>query len=594
MQLLTTGQRIAFQHLFFLLQPTGRFLVSKHNFTQWQPTGRRLDEIQPPTGPWLSLLTIALLASCASPIAKPGIVEQAQAIEAVFETPAAYSVRTLDSASIANYITAHPEARADSAGIMGFYQRRSYQFAWFVGDSLSQSAAAFHNLVASADTAFRELAFLRDKLDELLLRGRLNGDCEADSCTQAVELALTAQFFRFADKKYGGAVAKDLRELDWFIPRRKKNYDQLLDSLVAGRMNLAPVEPLNPQYTKLKAELKRYRELERVAWPELSLGDKKKFEPGDKADWMPQLRERLILTGDHRATGDSAMLFSNAYDSLLVAAMMRFQERHGLHPDGVIGKGAIKQLNITPAERTRTLLVNMERLRWVPAQNAPDLLLVNIPEFRLHVHEADTVAWSMVVVVGATATRTVIFSDSLSTIVFSPTWTPPPSIVRGEILPAMAKDPNYLKKKGMEVIGGTEKNPVIRQKPGSGNALGHVKFLFPNSYSIYFHDTPSKSFFARESRAFSHGCIRLSEPQRFAEYLLRNDSTWTSNKVKEAMHLGREQYVRLKRKRPVSIGYFTAWVDRQGQLHFRDDVYGHDARLAEELFGAPAPVKTPA
>jgi murein L,D-transpeptidase YcbB/YkuD len=184
----------------------------------------------------------------------------------------------------------------------------------------------------------------------------------------------------------------------------------------------------------------------------------------------------------------------------------------------------------------------------------------------------------------------VIFSDSLSTIVFSPTWTPPPSIVHGEILPALAKDPNYLKKKGMEVIGGTEKNPVIRQNPGAGNALGRVKFLFPNSYSIYFHDTPSKSFFARESRAFSHGCIRLAEPQRFAEYLLRSDTAWTTTKVKEAMQSGKEQYVRLKKKRAVSIGYFTAWVDRQGRLHFRDDVYGHDARLAEEIFVMPAPL----
>lgn len=533
---------------------------------------------------------LALLASCGTPIAEPDIAEQAQAIEAVFETPAAYTVRTLDPSAIADFIAQHPEHLPDSSGIEGFYQRRGYQFAWFVNDSLSQSAAAFHNLVSSADTVYRELGYVRARLDELMLRGKVNGDHDCDSCMQHIELALTAQFFRFADKKYGGTVGKDLRELDWFIPRRKKSFDRLLDSLVAGRMDLSPVEPLHPQYSLLKSQLKRYHDLASVQWPALSLGERRKLEPGDKAGCVPELRQRLMLLGDFMASGDSLLLFSTEYDSLLVAAVMRFQERHGLHPDGVVGKGAIAQLNITPAERTRTLLVNMERLRWVPEQNAPDLLLVNIPEFRLHVHEADTVAWSMVVVVGATATRTVIFSDSLSTIVFSPTWTPPPSIVHGEILPALAKDPNYLKKKGMEVIGGTEKNPVIRQNPGAGNALGRVKFLFPNSYSIYFHDTPSKSFFARESRAFSHGCIRLAEPQRFAEYLLRSDTTWTTTKVKEAMQSGKEQYVRLKKKRAVSIGYFTAWVDRQGRLHFRDDVYGHDARLAEEIFVMPAPL----
>lgn len=537
------------------------------------------------------LLGTALVASCSVPVVTPDLAEQAQAIEAVFETPAAYTIRSLDSAGIARFLSTHPEYRADSAGITAFYSRRNYQYAWFVNDSLSQSAAAFFNLVNSADTAFREVAFVRDRLSQLMMIDQLpHADTLiCDSCMQRLELGLTAQFFRFADKKYSGAISKDLRELDWFIPRRKKNYDQLLDSLVAGRMDLSPVEPLHPQYPLLKAQLKHYHELESAPWHSLDLSDRKKIEPGDKADWLPSLRDRLILLGDHPPLVDSAALAGHRYDSTLVSAVQRFQERHGLHPDGVIGKGVLKQLNTPPMERLRTLLVNMERLRWVPEQTAPDLLLVNIPEFRLHVYEADTVAWSMTVVVGAVATRTVIFSDSLSTVVFSPTWTIPQSIVRGEILPALAKDPNYLRKKGMEVIGGSEMNPVIRQKPGASNALGRVKFLFPNSYSIYFHDTPSKSFFARESRAFSHGCIRLSEPQRFAEYLLRDDSTWTTKKITEAMHSGKEQFVRLRKKRPVSIGYFTAWVDRHGLLQFRDDVYGHDIRLSNELFAPPAP-----
>ena len=193
----------------------------------------------------------------------------------------------------------------------------------------------------------------------------------------------------------------------------------------------------------------------------------------------------------------------------------------------------------------------------------------------------------MDVVVGTSATRTVIFSDTLSKIVFSPTWTIPASIVQGEILPAIAKNPNYLAKKGMERIGGTDARPVIRQKPGAGNALGRVKFLFPNSYSIYFHDTPSKGGFAKDKRAFSHGCIRLSQPQELAEYLLRNDTAWTTEKIKQAMFSGKEKWVTMKEKRPVTIGYFTAWVGTDGRLNFRDDVYGHDAKLAAELFFDP-------
>ena len=157
----------------------------------------------------------------------------------------------------------------------------------------------------------------------------------------------------------------------------------------------------------------------------------------------------------------------------------------------------------------------------------------------------------------------------------------------------MKKDPDYLRKKNMEVIGGSSANPVIRQKPGANNALGRVKFLFPNSFSIYMHDTPAKTLFGREQRAFSHGCIRLSQPRELAEYLLQNDPAWPPEKIKEAMFSGRETFVRLKEKRPVSIGYFTAWVDGEGRLQFRDDIYGLDATLARELFAAEEAVQAP-
>lgn len=541
-----------------------------------------------------ALLCMTTLWACTSPPPAPDLAEKAQRIEKVFETDEAYSVRRLDSTDIERFLLANPENLVDSGSIRDFYARRHYQYAWFVNDSLSQAAAAFFSLVNSADTAFREVADVRDRLAELVMSTDSGAaPVRCDSCQLQLELSLTAQFFRFADKRYGGVVGKDLRELDWFIPRRKKNFAQLLDSIASGRMDLSPIEPVHPQYALLKAQLKHYYELDTLAtWEPLSLGEKKKLVPGDQAEWLPELRQRLVLLGDLSAP-DSSLETSIAYDSLLVAGVKHFQQRHGLHPDGVIGNGVLAALNRTPKERVRTLLVNMERLRWVPERTAPDLLLVNIPEFKLHVYEADTEAWSMDVVVGNSATRTVIFSDTLSRIVFSPTWSVPVSIVRNEILPAMKKNPNYLSNKGMSIVGGSASLPSIVQKPGASNALGRVKFLFPNEYSIYFHDTPSKGGFAREKRAFSHGCIRLSEPQRFAEYLLRNDTAWTSASIKKAMFSEKETHVRLKEKRPVTIGYFTAWVDRQGLLHFRDDVYGHDERLAKELFIEPAPALLP-
>lgn len=547
--------------------------------------------------PYSLILPAFLCCTACGPEAKPPtIAEEAQRIAEVFETPAAYTVRTLDTNDILSFLRAHREYATDSAAIRDFYERRGQQFAWFVNDSLSQSAAGFAALVTSADTTYREIAGLFQRINTLLhgARSTTNDSLRCDSCQLDLELSLTAQFFRFADKKYGGMVGKDLRELDWFIPRMKKDYSQLIDSLAAGRMDLSPVEPVHRQYGLLKAELKRLYELDqRGQWSALELGDRRKLEAGDSLLVVPDIRQRLMLLGDLVSEGDSLVLTSQVYDSLLVKAVQRFQSRHGLLPDGVIGAGVMRQLNVPPRDRIRTLLVNMERLRWVPLSYAKDLILVNVPEFRMHIFENGEEAWNMDVVVGTVATRTVIFADTLKRIVFSPYWGVPQSIVQGEILPAMRKDPGYLSRKGMEIIGGSASNPVIRQRPGASNALGRVKFLFPNNYHIYFHDTPSKGGFAKEKRAFSHGCIRLSEPQRLAEYLLRNDTTWTTEKVKKAMFGGKEITVNLARsdRRPVTIGYFTAWVDVDDRLNFRDDVYGHDDRLAQELFvGAPQPV----
>ena len=235
-------------------------------------------------------------------------------------------------------------------------------------------------------------------------------------------------------------------------------------------------------------------------------------------------------------------------------------------------------------DRIKKLLINLERMRWVPKQPERDLIIVNIPEFRLHVFENAGKLFSIKIVVGKAANNTVIFTGQLKHVVFSPYWNVPPSIVRNEILPALNRNRNYLSKMNMEQTGSSGGLPVIRQKPGSANALGKVKFIFPNSYNIYFHDTPSKSLFNQEARAFSHGCIRLAEPVKLATYLLRNQPEWTTQKMNVAMSSSIEKWVPLKQSLPVFITYFTAWVDSEGLLNFRKDIYGHDERLAKQLF----------
>ena len=191
----------------------------------------------------------------------------------------------------------------------------------------------------------------------------------------------------------------------------------------------------------------------------------------------------------------------------------------------------------------------------------------------------------MKIVVGTEAHRTVIFSDELRYVVFSPYWNVPRSIVRNEILPKMNRDPGYLGRMNMERTGTEGGLPVIRQRPGGANALGKVKFLFPNPYNIYLHDSPAKSLFDQTQRAFSHGCIRVSEPFELARYLLKDQPQWTDAAIRKAMNRGSEKWVTLEKKVPVFIYYLTAWVDEAGRVQFRDDIYGHDARMAAHLFG---------
>ena len=533
--------------------------------------------------PWSSLLLILAFAACQEapppPDPEPDPVEVIQELNEVFETEEDYSPKRFDPQEIEDHLANSGVGPADAGQILDFYARRDHQYAWFINDTLSESADAFLALISSADTIHKAVASLRDDVGRLIGHGRSHQDIAK------VELDLTAKFFQFASNRYEGFIHNDLKDLAWYIPRKKKNYDRLLDSLVKGGMDLSAVEPVHPQYFLVKQQLKEIHSLITLPWDSIRLEGKRKIEPGMKDPSIARIRQRLHILGDLPIMPDS-LPDSLVYDGSLMEAVRSFQQRHGLLMDGIIGQNVLAALNVPPDQRLRTLLLNMERLRWLPEQDDANGVMVNIPEFKLHVYEDAEIRLSMEVVVGKAATRTVVFSDTITYLVFSPTWTLPKSIIRNEILPALEKDPQYLEKKNMEIIGGTKSDPLIRQRPGGNNSLGRVKFMFPNSYSIYLHDTPARSLFQRQERAFSHGCIRVSEPVSLAEYLLRNDTTWTTEKIKKAMHGGKETIVSLKDPVPVMITYFTAWVDVHGRVNFRDDIYGHDERLARELFSA--------
>ena len=457
-----------------------------------------------------------------------------------------------------------------------FYNGRNFQFAWFLQQRVAPYVSSFMDLQNEYISYSGDSSLYNPSLQALY--DTLSQDSSlviADTASLKTELLLTLQFFRYANRAYTGRRNINAQELEWYIPRKKINDVALLDSMLKYKgQNLSQYEPVNRQYGLIKNFLLKYYEIEKNGgWTKIN-ADKKTYQQGDSSATILQIKRRLFLTED-LTENDTTLKFTPA----LTEAVKSYQHRYGFKETGIITTSLIGEMNRPVQERIRQMLINMERIRWVPAEPATDFLLVNIPEFTLHVYEKGQYKWNMNVVTGSVANSTVIFSGRLKYIVFSPYWNVPASILKKEVLPGIRRNKNYLANHNMEWNNG-----MVRQKPGPRNSLGLVKFLFPNSYSIYFHDTPSKSLFNESKRAFSHGCIRLSEPQKLAEYLLRNEPSWNSVKIEQAMNAQKEKYVTVKEDILVFIGYFTAWVDRQGKLNFRDDIYGHDKKMAERLF----------
>lgn len=523
------------------------------------------------------LIIVIVFNSCQGQPAKSITIERDTTI-----TPAtSFSKVFLDSTKLEVFIKQQKADDSAADQLRSFYKSRNYQFAWFTEDGIAEHTRSFWNLHNNYINYFADTALkykdLHQQIDDLIHEDTASH--LSDEKRLQTELLLTKHFFEYSDNAYLGKVNPG--ELQWYIPRKKLNVVALLLSFIArDGKNLKDWEPVNLFYTRLKKELVHYYELDKMdGWKEIIFDKSKKYKPGDSAPIIKSVKQRLHYSGELKANDTTEL-----YTAALIPILKSAQKCFGLNQDGIITGQLIKELNVPVKERIRQLLINLERMRWVPQQPEGDFIIVNIPEFRLHVFESENKLFSIDIVVGKEAHSTVIFTGSLKYIVFSPYWNVPPSIVRNEILPAINRNTNYLSKMNMEQTGYSDGLPVIRQKPGGENALGRVKFIFPNSYNIYFHDTPSKSLFTEENRAFSHGCIRLAEPQKLAAYLLRKQAEWTIQKMNLAMDAPVEKWVTLKEPVPVFITYFTAWVDSEGLLNFRDDIYGHDKKLAKHLF----------
>jgi len=487
-----------------------------------------------------------------------------------------------DSAKLQSFLDKHSEYAVYQEQFFNFYKQRNYEYAWFDTSGVTEQASNFMNLLNTTIIEGHDTDLYNKKLSSLYASFVTDSTKHDKVSPLQTELYLTGQFFTYVSKVYDNKNI-DATDLGWFIPKKKYDFTKLVDSVVVSKgKDEDKYFPQNKQYKLLQDELTKYYNLQKDSTLDTAITlekTKKKYKLGDSSDAFAQIKHRLFLLGDMPQQDTTKQ-----FDSTFSDGIKSFQRRMGLNETGTVDTATLWELNVPIRDRIKQLIVNLERMRWLPAESDSNYIVVNIPEFRLYVYDDGHVEFPMNVIVGEEGTGTVIFTGKLKYIVFSPYWNVPTTIVKKEIIPEMDKNPNYLEEQNMEITGNVNGIPVIRQKPGEKNSLGLVKFLFPNNYNIYLHDTPFKELFSRASRNLSHGCIRLEDAKKMAMYLLQNDSSYTEEKVDSLMHLDHEKWITLKNPIRVSITYFTAWIDQDGKLNFRKDIYGHDNEMARKLF----------
>jgi murein L,D-transpeptidase YcbB/YkuD len=502
-----------------------------------------------------------------------------------------------------------PNFRDYQASMQEFYETTGYAPAWIRGTTPTPQALAMIDLFRNAWKKGLE----PEDYDTSRWDNRLRGLENSDSGVPAFDVAVTLCTMRYVSDLRVGRI--NPRHFKFGLSVEEKKYD--LAQFLSARLLPAPdlpkvlegIEPRFQGYRRAQQALARYIELARADNGEKLPVSEKPIDPGKPYAGVPRLTRLLQLLGD--LPSDFSSSDPQVYDAALAEGVKHFQRRHGLDGDGRLGSATVKQLNIPLRDRVRQLQLTLERWRWLPEDFSAPPIIVNIPDFRLRaLDENNNVALEMGVVVGkAMRSETPVFSRDMTYVVFRPYWNVPPGILRGEIVPAIKRDRGYISKKNFEVTtndgevvtSGEIPDDVlaklqagklaVRQKPGGANALGLVKLIFPNEHNVYLHSTPAPELFSRSRRDFSHGCIRVEKPAEIAAWVLRNNPAWTLERAKEAMNSGpNDVTVKLNRSVPVFILYGTAIAYPDNEVHFYQDIYGHDASLAEALAkGYPYP-----
>jgi murein L,D-transpeptidase YcbB/YkuD len=499
--------------------------------------------------------------------------------------------------------------------VQKFYESYGYSLPWVRGMQPTAEAQQIIALLSQADQkGLSAEDYDGPRWNERLAKLKPGAPQASEADAVRFDAALTVCVMRYISDLHIGKV--NPKHFDFGLDVEAKKYDlpEFLKNNVVDASDvsgaLAKVEPPYPGYQRTIQALHTYLQLAKETDGTPLPAIQKTIAPGDPYAGVPQLIRLLRLVGDLPADAN-VQADGTMYQGPLVDAVKKFQGRLGRTPDGRITTQTLADLNVPLTARIRQMQLTLERWRWLPVSYQKAPIVANIPEFRLRAYDENfKIVLQMNVVVGkAYGHDTPVFADTMEYVVFRPYWNVPYSIAKAEFLPRLAKDPEYLAKKGFEVVdnrqnvvtSGTVTSEVlaqlrtgklfIRQTTGPKNSLGLVKFIFPNSYNIYFHDTPEQVFFSKSRRDFSHGCIRLEKPADLAVWVLRNNpGGWDMERVRAAMNGTPSQQVNLTQKIPVLIVYATVIVTEDGVVHFYDDIYGHDAELEKVLAkGYPYP-----
>ncbi|WPR76387.1 L,D-transpeptidase family protein [Algoriphagus sp. NG3] len=487
-----------------------------------------------------------------------------------------------------------------------FYEAREYVEVWLFNGSLSKSGKELLDQLENSkydglqpdDYHLAEIHALSSNPEKENKRFRNLSSEEK----VRLELLLSDAFLSLVHDLENGKVDPSTLDPEWKFEKKESEIDYLtmLNEVGNGKSvekiveQLYPLSELYVQGREAIKELYQIHKNDTLTWEFAQVEGAIKV--GEEHAAIPALRKRLIFW-DFLNSYD--MENPDLFDSTMFAGLQKYQKANGMNPDGVIGSLVAESLNKSPQDLIDIAAINMERLRWMPKMDwEQEMVVVNIANYQLDYLIKKDTAFTAKVIVGKEYSESPTFTAPMSYLVFSPYWNIPESITKDEIIPSISKNPNYLEQKNMEVVSSSgevvraskvnlskEEGYRVRQKPGGDNSLGLVKFMFPNEYNIYIHDTPARSLFEKENRALSHGCIRIQNPEQFAQILL-DSKEWDDDKIQEAMHQDKEKVVELDRKIPVVILYMTFWADKDGKANFRSDVYDRDQALLKALRSA--------